>query len=369
MHRGQHHNDSTMECSNLIQAALKKGDISKQLFIGSNNKELIVDLQRTLFELGFRRQLKWDNYQADGDYGKATASAVAAFATKNKLNSDGSKVSNALAKVMLQHHDFLPVMYVLWDIHQSDLRTRIYLSKTSRMSVTALQVLLNIMGFGKQLNFEKYGADGLYGKSTRNAVIAYANANNIRSDGDLLTRPMVNLLLKDINTLYGKNWKDQAQNNLPSRKSPLVLFQGSHFSGKPCRADEEFVPSLEKINQYASDAGVQVFVTSSFRTSTNVEGAIVKPAVISNHLAGHGIDMNLVYGKKQFANSRILAKYPAVPAPVKQFLKSVIEDPDLRWGGKFRNADPVHIDDGLNRNRAAWDARYEAMQKAVQLGK
>ncbi len=56
-----------MECSNLIEAALKNGDISQSLFLRSPHKELVTDLQRTLFELGFRKELKWDNYQADGD--------------------------------------------------------------------------------------------------------------------------------------------------------------------------------------------------------------------------------------------------------------------------------------------------------------
>ena len=358
-----------MECSQLLEATVNDGDISKSLFKGSQHKEFIVDLQRILFELGFRKELKWDSYQADGDYGAATVNAVAAFAVKNHLESDGSIVSNALVKLLLHRHSFLPVMYILWRIHQSDLRTRIYISKTSRMSVTAVQVLLNIMGYEKQLKFAKYGADGLYGDSTRNALIAYAKANGISSDGDLLTRPLVNLLVKDVNTLYGRNWSDLAENNLPSGKSPLVLFEGSNFSGEPCRADVEFVPALEKINNYAKDAKVQVHVTSSFRTSTNVAGAIVKPATFSNHLAGHSIDMNLVYGNNQWANSKVLARYPAVPAPVELFLKSVIDDPELRWGGEFRTTDPVHIDDGLNRNMADWNKRYQAMQKAVQLGK
>lgn len=358
-----------MECSNLIEAAIKEGSISKLLFKGSANKELITDLQRLLFELGFRKQLKWDSYQADGDYGAATAAAVAAFTAKNKIGGDGTKVSQALAKMMLERHGFLPVMYILWNINQSDLRTKIHLSQSSRMSVNALQVLLNTMGYAKQLKFAKYGADGMYGNNTRNALIAYAKDNDIVSDGDLLTRPMVNILVRDINTFYGKNWSDLAENNSPGSKSPLVLFEGSNFVGEPCRADVEFVPSLNKINDYAKNAGVEVRITSSFRTSTNVKGAIVKPATRSNHLAGHGIDMNLAYGRNQYANSKVLAKYPAVPGPVKNFLKSVIDDPKLRWGGEFRTKDPVHIDDGLNRNRAAWDRRYEAMQKAVQLGK
>jgi len=358
-----------MECSNLIEAALKKGNISKKLFKGSPHKELVTDLQRTLFELGFRKELKWDNYQADGDYGRATATAVAAFARKNGNQSTGGKVSNTLAKLILQRHDFLPSMYILSEIHTSDLRTRKFISKGTRLSITAVQLLLFEMGYAAQLNFAKFGADGLYGNSTRKAVIKYAKDNGIpNSDGDLLTRPLVNLMLKDINAFYGRNWSDLAKKNMPGGGSPLVIYEGSRFIGKPCRADVQFVPMLEKINDYADRANVFVYVTSSFRTTTNVNGAIVPPATFSNHLAGHGIDMNLAFGSNGFANSKVLTRYPNVPEPVGRFLKFIIDDPDLRWGGLFNTKDPVHIDDWLNRNRTKWVARYEVMQKAVQLG-
>ncbi len=357
-----------MECSNLIENALKKGDISQSLFQKSSDKTLIIDLQRTLFELGFRKELKWDSYQADGDYGKATAKTIAVFAKKNGHESDGTSVSNDLAKLILQRHDFLPEMYVLWSIHKSDLRTRKYISKGTRMSISAIQVLLNTIGYGKALNYLKFGADGLYGKSTRKAVIVYAKDNNIESDGDWLSRPLINLILKDINTFYGKHWSDLAKNNLPTKNSPLVLYEASHFIGKPCRADIEFVPALDKINTYAKQAHVLIYVTSSFRTTTNVQGAIVKPATYSNHLAGHGIDMNVSYNNGKLANSKLLTKYPSVPDPVRRFLKSIIDDPNLRWGGNFNTKDPVHIDDHLNKNRMIWRKRYEVMQRAVQLG-
>lgn len=357
-----------MECSNILEAALSQGGISSKLFKGSSDKELVTDLQRTLFELGFRKELKWDNYQADGDYGNATATAVAAFAQKNNVNSDGKKVTAKLAKLILQRHDFLPSMYLLWEIHSSDLRTKKYVSKGTRMSITAVQTLLNELGYGEELNFARFGADGLYGNSTSNAMKAYARDHNIQSDGDLLTRPLINLMLKDINAFYGKKWSDLALKNLPSSESPLTLFEGSEFMGKPCRADKQFIQALKKVNGYAKQANVKIYVTSSFRTTTNVSGAIVTPATKSNHLAGHAIDMNVIYGNNQWANSTKLNKYPNVPEPVRIFLKSIIDDPGLRWGGKFRAKDPVHIDDWLNRDLTKWDKRYKAMQKAVQLG-
>lgn len=355
--------------STLLEGALKDGDVSKTLFQGSANKDLVTELQKVLFELGFKSELQFDNYEADGNYGQATINAISAFATKSKFKSDGTSVSNGLAKLILQRHDFLPSMYVLWSIHSSDLRTKKYISKGTRASVTAVQTLLNEKGYGSQLNFPKYGADGLYGKGTSNAVIAYAKDNSIDSDGDLLTRPLIDLMLNDINAYYGKNWSDLAANNLPGDDSPLVLFEGSRFQGSPCRADVKFVPMLKKINSYAEQADVFIHVTSSFRTSSNVGGAIVKPATRSNHMAGHAIDMNVIYDKStKSANSQVLGKYPAVPEPVRRFIKSIIDDPELRWGGIFQARDPVHIDDNLNHDMASWDKRYQAMQKAVQLG-
>jgi len=357
-----------MECSNLLEAAVKQGNINQALFKGATNKELIVDLQRTLFELGFRKELKWDSYQADGDYGNATAAAVAAFAGKNGEPSDGMKMTKKIATLILQRHDFLPSMYLLWQIHNSDLRTKKYVSKGTRMSITAVQTLLNEVGFGEQLNFAKYGADGFYGNSTRSAVIAYAKKNDIDSDGDWLSRPLINQMLKDINRYYGANWSDLASQNLPSGDSPLVLFEGTQFRNKPVRADVQFVPMLQKINDYAKQADVLLWINSSFRTTTNVQGAIVKPATKSNHLAGHAIDMNVIYGNGTLLHSSKAAKYPNVPEPVRLFLKSIIDDPKLRWGGQFRTKDPVHIDDWLNKDLTKWNKRYMAMQKAVQLG-
>ncbi len=358
-----------MECSTLLTEAIANGDISQSLFKGSHKKAIITDLQKVLFELGFRNELKWDNYQADGDYGPATVKAVATFASRNNFNSNGESVSNALAKIILQRHDFLPQMYLLWSIHNSDLRSRKYISKGTAISITAIQVLLNTLGYGRELQYARYGADGIFGKSTRNAVIKYAKDNGIESDGDRLRRPLIDVMMKDIYSFYGKRWTDLAEQNLPSNASPLTIYEGSRFIGKPCRADVKFVPSLKRINDYAEQAQVYIYITSSFRTTTNVNGAIVPPATFSNHLAGHGIDMNISYGNNQFANSTILRRYPNVDAPVKQFLKSIIDDPGLRWGGNFNTKDPVHIDDGLNiKDRAEWKRRYMAMQQAVQLG-
>lgn len=164
--------------------------------------------------------------------------------------------------------------------------------------------------------------------------------------------------------------RELAGNNLANDHSPLVLFEASRFQGVPCRSDVLFVPMLMKINRYAEQADVYIHVTSSFQTSSNVAGTIVKPAIRSNHRTGHAIDMNVVHDNKtKFANSKVLVRYPEVPEPVRRFIKSIIDDPDLRWGGDFSARNAVHADDGHNLDRAVrWEELYLAMQDPVLLG-
>ncbi|SMO76619.1 D-alanyl-D-alanine carboxypeptidase [Geodermatophilus aquaeductus] len=141
--------------------------------------------------------------------------------------------------------------------------------------------------------------------------------------------------------------------------------------GDAVTADVEFADSLAAINTHAAanDVDVYVYVTSSFRTSTVVPGAVVTPATMSNHLAGHAIDMNVKYGagKTSWCNSTCLGGSP--PAGVKEFIAAVRGDAGLRWGGDFTIKDPVHVDDGLNVNdAAAYTARHQATQQARTSG-
>ena len=68
------------------------------------------------------------------------------------------------------------------------------------------------------------------------------------------------------------------------------------------------------------------------------------------------------------ATKEICARYPALPKPVRRFIKFIKDNPNLRWGGDFTDRDPVHSDDHWNGDSARWDHRYLAMQRAVQLG-
>lgn len=143
----------------------------------------------------------------------------------------------------------------------------------------------------------------------------------------------------------------------------LKTFSGSQFIGKPVLADGEFIPHLNKINNWASSNGLKIFVTSSARSfGVPVVGSIVPPARRSNHLVGHAIDMNIQVGST-LLNSVALGNFGTLPASVQNFINEIRRDPDLRWGGDFSQPDPVHIDDELNgRDPSAWNAKFSIIQ-------
>lgn len=140
----------------------------------------------------------------------------------------------------------------------------------------------------------------------------------------------------------------------------IKTYTNTQFIGKEARVDADFIPHLDRLNQYALDCGVKIYVTSSAREpGRTVSGAIVPPASRSNHLVGHAIDMNL-QSASGFFNSKKLKKsrFASLPDEIKRLIGLIREDEVLRWGGDFNPEDPVHIDDMLNhRNPARWDAK------------
>ncbi|MCF4966902.1 peptidoglycan-binding protein [Nostoc sp. CMAA1605] len=144
----------------------------------------------------------------------------------------------------------------------------------------------------------------------------------------------------------------------------LKTFIGSQFIGKPVLADIEFIPHLEKINDFADTNGLNIFVTSSTRAwNVPVGGAVFTPAKMSNHFIGHAIDMNIKIGGKLF-NSDALSNFDSLPPAIQAFITAIRKHPVLRWGGDF--GDPVHIDDGLNINIPdIWKQKFPIIQSEL----
>ena len=155
---------------------------------------------------------------------------------------------------------------------------------------------------------------------------------------------------------------------IPVEDKGLVVFKSSNIKGyknKPVIVDSLFVPAMKRINSYAKSNNLTIWVTSSFRKANQkIKGAIVTPAVKSNHLAGHAIDMNIEYkGKWYDSHSMKKNRYSKLPQNIKNFFDDIRKDKELRWGGDFKTQDPVHIDDYLNKNLSKWQIRFEICQK------
>lgn len=139
----------------------------------------------------------------------------------------------------------------------------------------------------------------------------------------------------------------------------LIHFTASNFTGE-CIVDSDFAPLLEQMNAIAIRHNMQVIVTSSYRKSTNVKGAIVTPATMSNHLVGHAIDCNVKSrATGEYFNSK---KMGDGTGPDEIFLEDVDRNTDLRWGQAFNKPDSVHFDDALNIKRPnVWRQKYKEL--------
>lgn len=123
----------------------------------------------------------------------------------------------------------------------------------------------------------------------------------------------------------------------------MEIFKGTQFTGKDLVCHKDFIPYLKLMNSKAKDLGIQIYVTSSDRNNTNVKGAIVTPAKMSNHLVGHAIDCNLVEKNKWWNSSKLKTPSGNVLIFI-DFCTSV----GIRWGGTFVKKDTVHFDYPLN---------------------
>lgn len=151
----------------------------------------------------------------------------------------------------------------------------------------------------------------------------------------------------------------------PATFKNLSEYSGSRIRGHRGRqilVHREFSKIMNQLNHYAVKNNLHILITHSIRPpDTTVYDAIVAPAVKSNHLAGHAVDFNMVYGGKVFESGDILdGKFQKLPDSVKGFVFDIQADPDIRWGGDFETADPVHLDDGLNINDPEkWKRHYD----------
>ncbi len=140
---------------------------------------------------------------------------------------------------------------------------------------------------------------------------------------------------------------EQQEQEEENEEIKIITFSSDRFIGKELLFEESFLPSIQKLEQFARDSHIKIFITQSLRNpSDTLTNTVVTPSKKSNHYVGHAIDMNIKLDSGEFCNGSCIERGDY--EEVNNFLNLIRNDETLRWGGDFSDVDPVHIDDGLN---------------------
>lgn len=141
----------------------------------------------------------------------------------------------------------------------------------------------------------------------------------------------------------------------------IINFKASNFIGD-CWIDEEILSEFEEFNKIAIKHNMDVIITSSGRKDTNIKGAVVTPAKMSNHLIYQAIDFNLKNRRTgEYYNSK---KMGDGTGDDEIFLQDVDRNTNLRWGQAFKVKDSVHFDTALNiKASKIWYQKYKETQQ------
>ncbi len=135
----------------------------------------------------------------------------------------------------------------------------------------------------------------------------------------------------------------------------IIDYKNTNFVGI-CKIHSDFKHKMDQVNEIAKKEEFFIIVTSSYRETNKVKGAIVKPATRSNHMIGHAIDFNLSKDKRYY-NS---IKLGDMKGEDNDFITKIVKETGLTWGGSFKTKDSVHLDDRLNvLNPKLWDKKFK----------
>lgn len=206
-----------------FQSLLQKDNLSEILKKKSPAKTEVTLLQNSLYQLGFAEALKWEQFGADGDFGGATANALSQFGSENQLPFDGDKVSKPLAEAIAKKLSNVDYLRLLNSVQTSgNPESSLFHKSNASEAITALQSVLNELGYGEQLNWAKWGADGDYGGSTTAAVQAFASAQQVASDGKKVSTDILKAIITKAATGLGPNWTEVAPVSSNSRRRVML---------------------------------------------------------------------------------------------------------------------------------------------------
>jgi RHS repeat-associated protein len=165
--------------------------------------------------------------------------------------------------------------------------------------------------------------------------------------------------------------------DLDGKELVRVEFAGpSAFIGKSLVVDKTFLPVIVAMNDFALSRGIKIDVTSVARPfGQPVSNAKVPPAADSLHLIGRAIDVNFVdkdgrrYSFSDMAQGKMSQNVRGFVDDLKAMTFSTQIDTNRspRWGGDFRNVDPVHFDAPTSPQN--WNQLFKEDQAQLKSGK
>jgi peptidoglycan hydrolase-like protein with peptidoglycan-binding domain len=212
-----------MSNASILKNLIDKNSVNK-LSKGSRAKTEIKSMQNILNSLGYGKQLNWAKYGADGGYGGSSTAAVSEFLKRNGMSGDGTSISSEAAKRMLTLYDIVDDLCYLQDaINDNEVEKVYYKGSKKKADIVAMQTVLNTMGYGNELNWSKYGADGGYGGSSTAAVRAFASKSGVQSDGKKLTKELATKMVDAFKAGLGDGWFVDPD----GRQVPTSMNEGS----------------------------------------------------------------------------------------------------------------------------------------------
>lgn len=185
----------------------KRNLTQKTLKYRSDENAAVKSLQTILYELGFGKELKWDTYGADGDYGDCTSNAVDTFCTNNKIRAGGKTVSKKTAEQMIYLYELMDELKLINDaVQKGEIEKRIKHNGRYKTGIAALQTLLAELGYTRQLKWNKYGADGDFGNCTIAALKKYAEDQGYLDSGEELTEKLAESIINKFKPFYGSEF-------------------------------------------------------------------------------------------------------------------------------------------------------------------
>jgi len=232
-----------------LEQLIQKDLVEILLKSGSKAKESIRALQNILKDLGFGRAMQWDNFGADGDYGSATTRAVHSFALKNNVSSNGEKITRALAEKILDRMDLLDDLRNIFNaLTNKKTQDFYYLGSPHSIAVISLQTLLNELGYGKELRWEKYGPDGDFGENTAKALELFAADQGITTNGFILTQKLAEKIIEKFQDFYGDDWALDME--VPGKKTRDITIKEILIKGKRKISISDDFSNTVKFNKF-----------------------------------------------------------------------------------------------------------------------